>query len=364
MMTECVILGGGISGLLCARELAISGWRVSVLERAEIGREASWAGGGILSPLYPWRQPEPIERLSRWSQQYYPALSESLARASGIDPQWQRCGMLWLNLEDFDAAAQWCRGLRIDWDSPDSNEIEKIQPGLRRMVGGHPLWVPGIAQIRNPRMLKALKQDLRQRGVALKDKTPVTGFRFSGGRVVAVQTPGEEIRSDVFVVTAGAWSSQWLMDDLWQPKIRPVKGQMLLINARPKLLSTMVQQGQHYLIPRLDGRILSGSTVEEAGFDKRPTETAYQSLYRFAVETLPALKAFPVALQWAGLRPAAPDGIPYIGRHPQLANLYYNCGHFRNGVIMGPAASRLLADLVLDRTPILDPAAFSPENRL
>ncbi len=167
----------------------------------------------------------------------------------------------------------------------------------------------------------------------------------------------------MFIVTAGAWVSSLQLDGLWQPDIRPVKGQMLLIEALPSILSVMVQSGEHYLIPRRDGRILVGSTVEQAGFDKRPTQLAYRRLHEFALKTLPCLQAFPIEMHWAGLRPYAPQGIPYIGRHPQLLNLYYNCGHFRNGVAMGPAAARLLKDLILGRTPIVDPGPYLPENR-
>lgn len=362
-MVDCIILGGGISGLLCARELSAGGWRVQVLERGAIGHEASWAGGGILSSLYPWRQPGPIERLSLWGGRHYAELSEALDLETGIDPQWQQCGMVWLGLKDFEAAGRWCQRHGIDWDSLNARAIETHWPGLR-VPAGKSLWIPGIAQIRNPRLLKALQQDLRQRGVVLKENTPVSSWCRRGERIVSVRTPNGEAFADVFIVTAGAWSSQWQIDGLWQPSIRPVKGQMLLVKARQGILRTMVQRDEHYLIPRMDGRILVGSTVEEAGFDKRPTEPAYRRLYGFALETLPILKAFPIEIHWAGLRPAAPLGIPYIGRHPQLLNLYYNCGHFRNGVVMGPAAARLLTDLILGRTPILDPGPYLPENRL
>ncbi|MCX8050132.1 MAG: glycine oxidase ThiO [Methylohalobius sp.] len=360
---KCLILGAGISGLLCARELVQSGCQVEIVERGQIGREASWAGGGILSPLYPWRQPAAIERLTQSSGQHYAELSQALKQATGIDPQWQQCGMLWFSLRDLEAAIKWCQKRKIAWQILSPKEVAELQPGIE-VQESQALWIPEISQIRNPRLIKSLQQDLRQCGVILKENTPVLGFVRSRERIAAIKTSNGKIEADVFIVTAGAWSSSWQIEEAWQPDIRPIKGQMLLIKAKPNLLRLIVQCDEHYLIPRLDGRILVGSTVEDSGFDKRPTRPAFEELYAFALKTLPILKCSPVELHWAGLRPKAPGGIPYIGRHPEIANLYYNCGHFRNGVAMGPEAAKLLADLVLNRETNIDPQAYLPKNRM
>jgi len=360
---ECIIAGGGISGLLSARELVAAGWKVKVVERNVVGTEASWAGGGILSPLYPWRQPLAVQRMSRWSQRFYPDLAQSLKNHTGIDPQWNRCGLLWLDLPDLETALDWCRRNGIGCQIPREEEIEALQPGLHVLRGGRHLWIEGIAQIRNPRLLKALRRELAANGVEMLEHRAVLDWRIQGERITAMVTSQGNLQGDSFLIAAGAWSERITPQGYWRPQVRPVKGQMLLFKAEPGVLTTMVQRGEHYLIPRMDGRILVGSTVEEADFDKRPTKAAYEKLYRFAVETLPRLADYPLELHWAGMRPAAPEGVPYIGPHPKLKNLYYDCGHFRNGVVMAPAAARLLADLILVRNPILDPEPYLPRQR-
>jgi glycine oxidase len=134
---------------------------------------------------------------------------------------------------------------------------------------------------------------------------------------------------------------------------------MLLFDARPDTLPHMILDNDHYLIPRRDGKILVGSTVEQAGFEKQTTDQAKQDLHQFATRLLPALKQYPICAHWAGLRPGTPNGVPYIGFHPDLDNLSINAGHFRNGLVMGPASARLLADLILQRAPQVNPVAYS-----
>jgi len=360
---ECVVVGAGISGLLCARELIGAGWRVKIIDKSRVGREASWAGAGILSPLYPWRQPNPIRELALWSQQEYPALASSLRESTGIDPEWQRCGMLWLDLPDFDNAIDWCRQHQVACQHLDKAEVLRLQANLNVSAHGRHLWDLGIAQIRNPRLVQALRQELGRLGVEFLERHPLLGWQLNGNRVTSLRVPQGNLSADLFVMAAGAWSALSSPADHWRPEIWPVKGQMLLYRTKPGLLGPMVQRGDHYLIPRLDGRILVGSTVEEADFDKRPTAEAHRILSRFALETFPLLAEFPLELHWAGMRPASPDGIPYIGPHPQLENLYYDCGHFRNGVVMAPAAARLLGDLILGRAPCVDPRPYLPANR-
>jgi glycine oxidase len=356
--TDILIIGGGISGLLTARELQLTGRDVTIIDKANFGQEASWAGGGILLPIYPWRQAGAISDLVIASLQSYPNLSRDLHQTTGIDPEWSPCGMLISKNPDYDLAVKWCQTRNIAHQTPPAVLLENLNTQYDR-----PLWLPDIAQARNPRLLKSLKAYLLQKGVRFIENTEISGIEFQNRRLQKVHTSAHSFSPAQTVVCAGAWSADFL--DRWLPQasvslqIQPVRGQMLLFDAQPNTLTYMILDGDHYLIPRRDGKILAGSTVEQAGFNKITTALAKDQLYDFATTLLPELKNHPVCAHWAGLRPGTPEGIPYIGFHPDVDNLSINAGHFRNGLVMGPASARLLTDLILQRTPILDPTAYA-----
>jgi len=356
--TDILIVGGGISGLLTARELRLAGRDVTIIDKSRLGREASWAGGGILLPIYPWRQHSAISDLVIQSLEQYPVLSRDLHETTGIDPEWQPCGMLICKNPDYDAATQWCRDRKINYQDAPENQLEKFNTTYDR-----PLWLPGIAQARNPRLLKSLKAYLIQQSVHLIEETEITGIEIKERQLKRISTNHRSFNPKHTILCAGAWSKQvlktWLPESSVQLPIQPVRGQMLLFDATPETLNTMVLDGDHYLIPRRDGKILAGSTVEQVGFEKVTTQEAMDKLYHFATELLPRLKNYPVCEHWAGLRPGTPDGIPYIGAHPDIDNLSVNAGHFRNGLVMGPASARLSADLILQRTPQVDPLPYA-----
>lgn len=358
-MSDFIVIGGGLSGMLVARELLAAGARATLLERGELGQEASWAGGGILSSLHPWRSPEAVTTLVQWSQACYPALATELTEETGIDPEWWRSGLLVVERAEVAEASAWARRWGASLEPVSKDRIKELEPGLALTEGGGGIWLPEVAQVRNPRLLQALARSLKQRGAILQTHTEVTGLLEENGRVSGVRTRTGQLYADGVVVTAGAWTTGLLgtMAAGWQ--IEPVRGQMLLFHAVPGLVRHIVEQDEHYLVPRRDGRVLAGSTVEYVGFDKSTTRIAYEALYAAAVALIPALARCPVERHWAGLRPGSAQGIPTIGAHPRLQGLYVNAGHFRNGVVTGPASARLLADLIFRRTPCVDPGSYS-----
>jgi glycine oxidase len=352
------VIGGGIVGLTTAWALREAGVMVRVLERGAIGREASWAGGGILCPLYPWRYPDAVQALAWRAAVAYPELAGRLAAITGIDPEWTASGLLILDGERS-AAASWAQRWQQRVAACSADEVARLEPALAPSADPA-LRLPDMAQVRNPRLLQALRQALVQRGVEIREHCAVSGFGVASGRVTALHTPqGRLPVTGPVVVAAGAWSGD-LLAGLGAPvPVAPVKGQMLLFEAAPGLIGHVVLRADRYAIPRRDGHILFGSTVEQAGFDKTPDPATGAHLQADAVALIPALAQARVAAHWAGLRPGSPTGVPVIAPHPAISGLWVNAGHFRNGVLLAPAAAELLADRMLGRTPALDPTPYA-----
>ena len=161
------------------------------------------------------------------------------------------------------------------------------------------------------------------------------------------------------IITAGAWSGQLLNTIGTSLEVNPVRGQMILFMTQPGLISRIVLSNDRYIIPRRDGCVLVGSTVEHVGFNKSTTAIGLEELKYAAFELIPRLVDYSVEEHWAGLRPSSPNGVPYIGKHPTIEGLYINTGHFRNGIVLGLASAHLLADIILERPPILEPSIYA-----
>ncbi|HEY8097489.1 MAG TPA: glycine oxidase ThiO [Methylobacter sp.] len=355
---DITIIGGGIIGLLTAREFIAAGATVTIIEKNELGQESSWAGGGILLPLYPWRQPDAITRLVIQSLKLYPTLASQLTAETLIDPEWTPCGLLIAKNPDITAAVNWCDANAILYRPASDDFFNTVNT-----IPEQPLWLPEIAQARNPRLVKSLKQDLINKGVTLIEHCELKAITVTKNRITSIDTSSGQFAVNQLVIAAGAWTGQLFRQLLSAatcdaPRISPVKGQMLLFDAEPETLSYMVLDSDQYLIPRRDGKILAGSTVEQDNFNKTTTEEARDRLQAFALDLLPSLKNFPVVSHWAGLRPGTEHGIPYIDKHPEIGNLYINAGHFRNGLAMGPASAQLMVDLVLERPTSVAPDPY------
>ncbi len=344
MKNHVVIVGAGAVGCLSALSLAERGWRVTLIDQGQMGQESSWAGGGILFPLLPWHYAEPVNRLALAGAARYATLTERLLADTGIDPQYHRCGMHILPDFDQGKALRWCTTHDLSAELKD---------------GG--LWLPQVAQARNPRLMQALRGQMKIGGIELVEHVALDPLPTATGRLSTWRTrAGHMFEADAFVLTAGAWSQHLLGPHALSLQIKPMRGQMLLYQLPPDVLPHIVYREDFYLIPRLDGHILAGSTVEDVGFDKSTTAAVAAELAAKAISLLPQLANVSVLKHWSGLRPGSPDNVPVIARHPAFDNLYLNAGHFRYGVTMAPASAEILTSLMCGETPSVDvePYAF------
>lgn len=355
-----VVVGAGINGLLTARELAQANVEIMLCDQGDLAQQASWAGGGIVSPLYPWRYAPAVTALSRWAQAAYPNLQRELYDSVGIDSELLTSGLLFVNPDDARDAMVWAQANHARVERVDHAHLRDRWPGLAHDADTG-VFFPDIAQIRNPRLLKALIADLtRHSHVQLRPQTAIIAIAGGRGHASASVTlaSGERIEADAIVVCAGAWTAKLLARSALP--IRPVRGQMLQYQVAPGSIPSMILRDGHYLIPRQDGLVLCGSTLEETGFDDRTTAQAREQLEAVAATLWPGLTAQPPVRHWAGLRPGSPNGIPYIGAVPEQPGVWVNAGQYRNGLVLAPASAALISDLVLSRQPRLDPTAYAP----
>lgn len=367
MKSNILIIGAGIIGMLTARLLNKAGIDVTIIEQGYAGKESSWAGGGIISPLYPWRYSAPVTRLAQWGQKHYPSVLQAIHQNSGIDPEYLPSGLLYLDIEnELEQAILWEKQYGYDFEHLTGEALKTVEPGLNYSNKPIQGWFTGsIGQVRNPRLVRALREDLIKLGVTIEQQTQAESFISEGNKVKGVVTDKGRFYADKVVLAGGAWSAKLLEKWLKTPKIAPVKGQMIVFRAEPGVVSRIVLSKGRYVIPRKDGRVVVGSTLEFEDFDKTTTEDVLQELVQEAGRIIPSLANYPVEKQWAGLRPGSVDGVPYIGEHPELENLYINAGHFRNGVVIGLASCQLLVNQLLQQPAIIDPSAYAlTEERL
>ena len=357
---DVIVIGGGVIGLSIAWELVGQGLTVRVLEQGDFGREASWAGAGMLPPgcLSSARTAE--ARLRGAAHECWPDWSESLVSSTGTDIGFLRCGGVEIRFADSqDHASNFVdevinlRNEGVVVESCDVAEIRRRVPALTPEISAA-YFLPDFRQVRNPRYLKALQIGCSLRGAELVAGSPVRQFELHGDRIAGVKVGGGDLhQADHYVITGGAWSGEMLSQIGVPLKIEPIKGQIVLLQSIPLPFRSVIQLGREYMVPRADGRILIGSTEERAGFDKRNTAEAVSDLVRFAQRVVPSLKGARFERCWAGLRPYYLTGTPLIGRLPQFDNGYVATGHYRYGLHLSPITAVLIRQILLKQTVLL-----------
>lgn len=357
MKQHIVIVGGGIVGCMTAMELVARGCRVTIVERNQIASqtsgESSWAGGGIILPLLPWQYNEHVNALTSRGAQAYGEICARLQHETGIDTGFDQSGFLLLPSFDVEAAQAWCA-----LNQMPAQPVKASAFGVQSLSGEDALWLPTVCQARPPYFMQALRKWLEQNNVTLLEHTELKPLKAMQPLHAWETVNGDVIKADKFVVTSGAWSFELLKDIAQKLNIKPMRGQILLYQPKKNLEQIVYREG-FYMIPRRDGYLLAGSTLEDVGFDTSTTEAVRNELSAKAEAIMPELKGMPIIKHWSGLRPGTPENMPTISAHPQIENLYLNTGHFRYGLTMAPGSAALVADLICGDEPWIDPAPYA-----
>jgi glycine oxidase len=367
-IAEVIIVGGGVIGLSIARELALRSVRdIVVCDKGELGKEASWAAGGILAPQVEADASDDFFKLATASRDLYPNFAQDLHNESGTDVELDRAGTLYVAFSQDDEAElrlrfEWQQraGLRVEW--LDSDNVRSLEPGLSPEVRCA-LRFPDDWQVENRKLVEALIASNRKLGARLLPKCEVTSLRIDRDRVAGVETATGAIAGPVVIVCAGAWTSMLRISSSSAPiEIEPVRGQMLCFKPEQAIARHVIYGRTGYLVPRRDGRLLAGSTSEQVGFDKRVTDEGVDAIKSMAFEIAPSLVATPLVDSWAGFRPRALDDLPIIGPDAEIAGLFYATGHFRNGILLAPITAEVLADSIVDNAPSSLIETFTPKR--
>ncbi|MFK7736688.1 MAG: glycine oxidase ThiO [Pirellulaceae bacterium] len=380
--SDILIVGGGIMGLSLAWELSQRGHEVSIAEAASIGRgqpgASSWAGAGILPPAPQCNRNDPFEELQYLSQQTHQKWAESLLEKTGIDTGFRKCGGIHLARTPGEKATlvgneSWWSLHGIEYERLDASELEQLEPKIALHLAESSKTIastnsaakirgwrlPGESQLRNPDHLRALRCACERSGVSFLQNSKVVEIESKNvAPVSAVLDNKTRVHASLVAICSGAWSREFL-DRMEIPNgLMPVRGQMLLYHPPQALLTHVLNEGNRYLVPRVDNRLLVGSVEEEVGFQPFTTEEALGQLAKWATSILPELAELTPEQSWAGLRPGSFDGLPYIGAVPGHENLFIAAGHFRNGLYLSTGTALCLANVIEKKSPPLDLTPF------
>jgi glycine oxidase len=363
-MADVVVVGGGVIGCAVAYYLAQAGARVTLIERGEIGGEASGAAAGMLAPLGESPQPGPFLDLCLASFRLYPSLADALRDETDIDIEYLPSGILHVALTDDEERElrhrlEWQStlggGLPLEW--VDGEALRLLEPRLAPARGA--LYSPQEHQVSAGRLTQALAQAAARRGTVLRQGAPVTGLLTNRRRVIGARTPSEKTLGDHVVLAAGPWMGAFARRLGVPLPVRPVRGQMLAFADFALPLRHIVWGEAAYLVPKANGFLFVGATVEDVGFRSTTTVQTQRRLRRGARELVPSLAYSEVASSWAGLRPASADGLPILGAVPGWDGLSVAAGHYRNGILLAPITGRLMAQLITEGKTEVSLAPFS-----
>jgi glycine oxidase len=365
-MSDVIVVGGGIVGCACAYELAKHGARVTLLEYGKTGMQATNAAAGMLAPLIEADGAGPMLRFGTQALREYADGVAAVERACGFDVEYRPHGILKAAFDEAGAdtlrrrfAWQREQGFPIEW--LDGDLCRELEPRLSGRVAAG-VFSAAEGSVSNQLLALGLERAATGLGADIRSRTPVTGFRTRGGVVTAVRSGGDEFACDAVVLAAGARSGQIAAKLGARVPVRPVRGQMIALGGMSAPIRHIVWGPDGYLVPRANGLVFAGATVEEVGFRRRTTKSGLRALRSMATALVPQLAAAALHFEWAGLRPGTPDALPIIGPLPECVNVAAATGHYRNGILLGPLTGRVVARGVLEGDWSGVPPEFAPSR--
>ncbi|MGI8812731.1 MAG: glycine oxidase ThiO [Pyrinomonadaceae bacterium] len=345
---DVIVAGGGVIGLAIARELRKNGVRrIAIVESGMIGREASFAAAGMLAPQAETDSPDTFFRFCMESNTLFPAFAAELKDETGIDIELDRTGTLYLAFDKKDEAdaatrLEWQKAAGLAVERLNPREIKSLEPAVSPNVRSG-LFFPNDGQVENRLLVAALAAYAKLNDIEVLENRRIESIILDGRRVVGVGTAAGKFFADTVVLATGAWTSLIEIGGSGLPIVRPIHGQMICFATSGVVLRHVVYGKDVYLVPRADGRILAGATVEDVGFRKDITDGAVEVLRAAAYAAVPRLSAFDVADRWSGLRPCSPDTLPVLGAVAGIEGLHIATAHYRNGILLSPLTAKLIA---------------------
>lgn len=368
-MAEVLIIGAGVIGLSLARALRKKGaGKITVLERGAAGRESSYAAAGMLAPHAEAVRADDFFHFCRESSRLYPNFAAELLDETGIDIELDRNGTFYLAFTEKDSAEI---GERFEWQKRTGFAVEHLSAQAIRQAEPfvspdvrEGLFFPEDWQVENRRLLTALETFARLNQIEIVENAEVKSLPVENGKITGALTSNRTYFADTVVLASGAWTSliKSGVGVSPLPEIKPVRGQMISFRTAKRLFRHVVYTPRGYIVPRGDGRILTGATVEDVGFDKDLTESGIEFLRQTALEISPSLGNLEIFDKWAGLRPFAADGLPVLGAVGSIENLFVATAHYRNGILLAPLTAQILTDKIIADVDSKYLNAFSPRR--
>lgn len=363
-----VIVGAGVMGCASAHRLLEQGLKVTLLERALPGAESSAAAAGILGAQSEVSTAGPFLELCLASRAQFRGYARELKEITGIDIGYQDAGVFEVAMDPAEGRlavgrAEWMLARNLRVEILDREEAKRREPALTdHMVGAN--YYPDDHQVDPVLLARALAAAVARLGGTFRSGVDVIGLAVHNGRVIGVQTESGVIHADSVVIASGAWSMRLAGLPTLRTSIKPMSGQMVQVETRPPLFRHIVYGFQGYVVPRADGRVLMGSTLEDRGFDKAVTTAGIHRITGMAMAMVPALATARLTSTWAGLRPAPGDGLPLLGGVHDLPGLFFASGHYRNGILLTPITGEVIRDLIQGRQPSVNIAPFLPQQTI